>query len=52
MAHGTVAPTLEADLDAARDRLNRLAALGISPGAVTEKLLEKASSRSPNRSRA
>jgi transaldolase/glucose-6-phosphate isomerase len=36
--HGTVALTLEADMDEARDQLARLAALGLDLDAITQKL--------------
>jgi len=38
--HGTVAPTLEADLDGAREQLARLAELGVDLDAITQQLQE------------
>jgi transaldolase/glucose-6-phosphate isomerase len=40
MDHGTVAPTLEADIEEARDQVARLARLGVDLDAITAQLLE------------
>ena len=52
MDHGTVAPTVESDLDAAREQLDQLAELGIDLDTVTDELLaegiEKFATTSPD----